>query len=230
MIEKMRYFAWISSNLVKTTGQLMYGVWKISQLPQPVVTIFGGSRISQADTYAKMTHDLTHLLADAHISVITGGGPGIMKAATCAVEDEHTKVIRARTLAITVKNLIKDEPVNECAKEYIAMDYFFSRKWLMINFSIAFAVFPGGFGTLDELFEVLTLLQTQSMEGVPVVLIGKDYWEPLIHWIENIVLKEGLIEPMDLSLFQVTDDLNVAFCILKERCEQCKKCVIELIN
>jgi uncharacterized protein (TIGR00730 family) len=210
-------------NLFKTTFQLLYGVWKVSSLPEPIVTIFGGARLSQDNPIAKQAHQLSHMLARANISVISGGGPGIMEAANCGVKHEEVKKIRARTLGITVKGLGKNEPVNICAKNYIVMDYFFSRKYLMINYSIAFVVFPGGFGTLDEFAEVITLMQTKKLPGIPVVLIGKEYWKLFMEWIEQSALKNGLIVKEDLSLFRITDDLQEAFAWLQDQCEICKK-------
>ena len=153
-----------------------------------------------------------------------------MKAANCAVDHEQRKKIQARTMGITVKGLGDKEPVNECAQEYIVMDYFFARKWLMINYSVAFAIFPGGFGTMDELAEVATLMQTKRLPGVPIVLFGKEYWQPFINWLSDSALKHGLISKEDLGLISVTDDLDEAFCLLQERCVQCQMCVHELIK
>ncbi len=228
MWRKFYCYRVLFSSLFKTTFQLIYGVWKVSRLPEPIVTVFGGARLKQDDFYAQQAHELSHRLARANISVITGGGPGIMEAANCGISHEQAKAIRARTLGITVKGLGKKEQVNECAKEYIVMDYFFPRKWLMINFSVAFVVFPGGFGTMDELAEVATLMQTEQLPGVPLVLIGTEYWQPFMNWLTDSALKNGLISEKDLNLIRVTDDLDEAFCLLQERCELCKKCVYEL--
>lgn len=211
--------------ITKTSAQLLYGFIKISRLPEPIVTIFGGSRLAQDSFFAKQAHALSHRLAQSNISVITGGGPGIMQAANCGVDHEMAHLISARTLGITVRGL---EPINECAQNYIVMDYFFSRKWLMINFARAFAIFPGGFGTIDELAEVITLLQTKKLSGVPVVLIGKNYWQPLLNWLNETVLKHGLIGEKDLSLIKVTDDLDEALCLLQDQCETQKEPVHQL--
>jgi len=219
------YCYWVLfKSLFKTTYQLLYGVWKVSKLPEPLVTVFGGARLTQDNPIAQKAHQLSHKLAQANISVITGGGPGIMEAANCGVSHEEAKAIRARTLGITVKGLGKQEPVNECAKDYIVMDYFFSRKWLMINYSVAFAVFPGGFGTMDELAEVVTLMQTKKLPGVPVVLIGTQYWQLFMQWLTESALKNGLVSQKDIDLLFVTDDLDEAFCKLQEQCKLCMKC------
>jgi uncharacterized protein (TIGR00730 family) len=229
MWQKIKYYSVLFTSLIRTTFQLIYGVWKVSRLPEPIITVFGGSRLKQEDFYAKQAHILAHRLAKENMSVITGGGPGIMQAASCAVTEEEAKAIRTRTLGITVAGLLKKEPINRCAKEHIVVEYFFARKWLMINFSVAFAIFPGGFGTMDELSEVATLMQTQQLPGVPIVLIGVEYWQPFMDWLINSALKNGLIAKKDLNLIHVTDDLNEAFNVLKGRCDFGKKCVYELV-
>lgn len=99
------------------------------------------------------------------------------------------------------------------------MDNFGARKWLLINYSRAFAVFPGGYGTLNELMEVLTLIQTKKKKKVPVVLIGKEYWKPFIDWVHESALKNGLISQDDIALFMITDDVHEAFTILKNHCK-----------
>lgn len=225
MKQKIVYYWVLLNSLLKTVYQLMYGVWKISRLPQPVVTIFGGSLVKIDNRYAIFTHDLMHRLAEVGISVINGGGPGIMQASSCSYTDLHVQSMTSRTLSITFRKLMDQEHLNKCAKEYMVMEYFFARKWLMINFSIAFAIFPGGFGTLNELFEVLVLIKTESLPGTPVVLIGKDYWQPLLDWLKTHSIKEGLITAIDLNLIKVTDDLQEAFCLIQERCRTCNKCV-----
>jgi uncharacterized protein (TIGR00730 family) len=209
-------------NVIRLFGQLIYGVYKIYRLPQPIVTIFGGARIGLTDSRALLAHQLTHRLLQENISVITGGGAGIMQAAGCALADEHTKnPYKAKTLAITVKTLLTTDPLNKCVRDYMVIDYFFARKWLMINFSRACAFFPGGFGTIDELFEVLVLLQTKSMQSVPVVLIGRDYWQPLVDFLYQRTLKDALIKENDLKLMHITDSIEEALCLLIEHCKAC---------
>lgn len=206
--------------LLRGSLQLIYGAWKIGRLPSPIVTIFGSARIAQDSPYATIAHQLGHMLIEENISVITGGGPGIMRAASCGATHEVQKQLQARSIGISVKGL-EEQQSTDCAQEYIVLDYFFARKWLMINYSVAFAVLPGGFGTLDELAEVITLIQTKKLPGVPVVLIGKDFWNPLLGWLRDTVLTQDLISPEDLALIQVTDDLQEAVRLLKERCDRC---------
>ncbi len=209
---------------IRTTAQLVFGVWKISKLPHPIVTIFGGSRLGQETIYARQAHELAHKLVERHISVITGGGPGIMQAANCgAFEVIKKNNTRARTLGITVSGL-GDEKINQCVlDDYIVTDYFFARKWLMINYSVAFAVFPGGFGTLEELSEVLTLMQTKKLPSAPIILIGSAYWRPLLEWLGEYAVRENLVTESEMQLIKVTDDIDLAVELLKHCCDECER-------
>ncbi len=201
--------------LLRIFGQLMYGIWRVSKLPVPIVSIFGGARIDGGDIYFKKAHELGSKLVDLDISVLTGGGPGIMEAASCGAI--VSKKGKARMMGIGVTDL--GEKPNKCAQEFFALDYFFARKWLLTRFSKAFVVFPGGFGTLDEMAEVLTLIQTKKMAPVPIILYGKEYWHLFMRWLEEEALKHGTILQKDLSLFTVTDDLEKVFCLVRDTCK-----------
>lgn len=201
--------------------QLMKGIWKIGHLPGPVVSIFGGSRLAKVSPYEVTAHELAGLLIQHDISVITGGGPGIMEAANCGAFHAEVEKGKVRSIGITVKGLENGE-FNFCAQDKIVVDQFFVRKWLMVNYSVAFAFFPGGFGTLDEFGEVITLMQTKKIAGVPIVLIGKNYWNPFISWLHDYALQQSLISPADLAMIQITDDADEALEMLKARCAQCR--------
>ncbi len=202
-------------HLLKTFFQMIWGIWKINHLPGPRVTIFGGSHLQQKSPYAQLAHDLAFQLVYNDISVITGGGPGIMAAANCGASHGQPH----RSLGIAVKGV--DAP-NLGAQDLLVVDFFFARKWLMTNYAVAFAVFPGGFGTLDELMGVITLMQTKQMAGLPVVLIGKDYWLPLLEWLRLYANKQGFISEQHLAMMYVTDNLNEAVIHLKEQCDVCR--------
>ena len=189
--------------------RVVYGVWRLSKLKQPIVTVFGGSKIEQGHLYAQQAHQLGKMLIENDISVITGGGPGIMEAANCGAFDNEIDINKARTIGIGVKGL-EAERRNKCANEFIITKYFFTRKFLLTRYSTAFAVFPGGFGTLDELFEITTLMQTGHLERFPVVLINTLYWTDLILFIRNAE-KEGMLLKKDADLIFVTDSLEEAF-------------------
>lgn len=200
-------------HLLKVFFQLIRGVWKISRLRYAPITIFGGTHLHAESVYIKKAQLLARKLAAQNIPVLTGGGPGIMEAASCGAYGDKEEENIISTMGIGVTGLI-DEKINKCLKHNIMVDYFFARKWLLVEYSAGFAVFPGGFGTLDELAELLTLIQTKQRKPAPIVLIGDKYWNPLIYWINNCALKEGLIKEEDAKLFRITDDVEEAFKIL----------------
>lgn len=195
------------------------GVWKLSKLNDPIVSVFGGSKMAQDHPYAAQAHKLAEMLMSKGISVITGGGPGIMEAANCGAFKQKDR--KARSVGITVHGLAAEQQ-NPCADDHIATHYFFARKFLLTYRSTAFAIFPGGYGTADELFQVLTLMQTNKLCRGPVVLIDKDFWKPLVEWIETS-RKEGLLLQEDADLIFLTDDVNEAFEILQRGCQKTLK-------
>ncbi len=202
--------------LIRVFFQLVYGAWKVSKLPYPIVSIFGGSRLPQYDVYAKQADQVGQWLVEHDISVLTGGGPGIMEAASCGAI--RTNGGKGKSMGIGVRDL--GEGKNPCVEEYFQLDYFFARKWLLTRYSVGFIVFPGGFGTMDELSEVLTLIQTKKMKWVPIVLIGKEYWTPFMKWVTDEALKHGLVKKEHVALFTLTDDPYEAFCLIRDECKQ----------
>lgn len=192
--------------------RIIHGAWRVSKLKQPVVTVFGGSKLEQSHSYAKKARELGEMFVNHGVSVITGGGPGIMEAANCGAAESKTK---ARTIGISVRRLAA-EKLNTCSHEIIVVKHMFARKWLLTHYSTGFIVFPGGFGTLDEFFEIITLMQVEIMKPLPVVLIGKEYWQPLLDWIDHAI-QEGLIAQKDRDLIFVTDDVQKAFNYLEEK-------------
>jgi len=199
---------------LKVAWQVAHGVWRIKKLSQPIVTIFGGSRLGQAEIYAQKAHDLAHNFAEHGISVLTGGGPGIMQAASCGVTFHQKE--QGMTMGIGVTGL--REPKNLCVQEYFEVDNFLVRKWLLSEYSVAFIVFPGGFGTLDELGNVLTMIETGQLKKVPIILIGTEYWTPFLKWLKTKTLPHGLITDEYLNLFTLTDDLAETFCLVQNEC------------
>ncbi len=213
----LRIRRWFSCyrRLARVYRQTLYGVWKLTGIFGPKVTIFGSALLEQEDPYVKLARQIAAKLVQHDISVLTGGGPGIMEAAHCGAIGEGKS---AKSLGIGVTEL--KEGKNPCVEEYIELDYFFARKWLLTHYSIAFIIFPGGFGTLDELGEVLTLIKTNKLPKIPIVLIGTKYWQPLMHWLESQALQHGTILRGDLNLFRVTDDLDYAFTVIFEFCKK----------
>ena len=194
--------------------QLIYGVWQIGKLPHPIITIFGSARHLATRAYGTHAFLLAEKCTEQGISVLTGGGPGIMEAANCGFFRQKTG--KGRTLGIGVTNL--QEKPNKCAHTYIQLDYFFARKWLLMNYSKAFVVFPGGFGTLDEFAELLTLIQTKRLKAVPVFLVGTVYWTPLVTWLSTIVLQEGAVDKKDVALITLVDHIDEILPVLHRIC------------
>ncbi len=215
MVQRVWVCLKVMGRLTRVFWQTVYGVFRVSKLPEPIISIFGGARVEGKDVYFKKAHELGRRLIEHDISVLTGGGPGIMEAASCGAI--VTPKGKARMMGIGVTDL--GEKPNKCAQEFFALDYFFARKFLLTRFSSAFVIFPGGFGTLDELAEVLTQIQTKKMKRVPIVLYGVEYWEPFMKWLRDEALKHGTIDQKDLDLFTVTDDLEQIFCLVRDECK-----------
>lgn len=211
-----RIYFWVKAcfKLTRVYFQLLYGIWRIAKVPLPIVSIFGGSRLKDDDLYANQASELAQRCVDANISVVTGGGPGIMQAANCGAI--YTKHGKGRSIGIGVRDL--GEARNICMQEYLELDYFFARKWLLIEYSVVFIVFPGGFGTLGELFEVLTLIQTHKLIIHPVILVGSEYWQPFIDWLHNEPSRHDLVRDREVDLLFVTDDLDIVFDRIKKVC------------
>jgi uncharacterized protein (TIGR00730 family) len=216
ILQRIRMCASLAYRFVHVFSQIIYGVWRVSKLPHPIVSIFGSAKITQADKYAQEANLIASLLVEEGVSVLTGGGPGIMEAANCGAISPKKKGA-VKSIGIGVRGL--NEPKNVCVEEYFELDYFFARKWLLTQYSTGFIVFPGGFGTMDELSEVLTLIKTHQMKRVPIVLVGKDFWHPFMQWVTEQAAPRGLIKPEDVKLFSVTDDPYMAFCFVQGKCE-----------
>lgn len=215
-------------NYLKEYPQLLYewlkilvllfvGIWKVLRLPGPRIVFFGGARLHKDDPYFNHAQDLAKRLVEMDISIITGGGPGIMEAGNCGAA-QGCKKGSIRSLAIGITGLRPEQPINDCAQDSVSFDSFFVRKWLLINYSSGFVVFPGGFGTLDEMAEVLNLIETYKIKRVPVILFGKEYWEPLVLWMTDCALNRGLIDQKELNIITVTDDMEEVLCILLKHC------------
>lgn len=166
----------------------------------PAVTIFGSARLQPEDTAYQTAETIAYLLAKEGFSVITGGGPGIMEAANRGAAEAG-----GPSVGVNIKLPHEQEP-NPYAQMTLEFRYFFVRKVMLVKYSVGFVCMPGGFGTMDELFEAVTLIQTRKMTPVPVVMVGSEYWRGLVHWMEEEMLRRELISPQDLSLFAVLDD------------------------
>lgn len=172
------------------------------------VSIFGSAR-SKPDTWEyQASRDLARHLAREGITVVTGGGPGVMEAANLGADGEPGSSV----------GLNIELPHEQLANRYLDIDldfrYFFTRKFLLIRYAIGFAIFPGGFGTVDELFELLTLVQTGKLTRRPIVLVGREYWSGLYRWLLEQVQSQGFISDDDLDIVQIVDNADEAAQIL----------------
>jgi uncharacterized protein (TIGR00730 family) len=168
------------------------------------VTIFGSARAQEDDPYYAKARELAGLLAKEGFAVITGGGPGIMEAANRGCHEAGGLSIGCNI------ELPHEQAVNPYVDLGVEFRYFFARKTMFVKYADGFAIFPGGFGTLDELFESVTLIQTGKIRHFPVVLIGTEYWAGLLDWIRKEAVGRGAVSPEDLDLVQVTDDMGEA--------------------
>src|SRR5205814_749484 len=164
------------------------------------VTIFGSARTDPSDPQYEAAQETARLLAEAGFAIITGAGPGIMEAA-----NKGARMAGGRSIGCNIE-LPFEQGANPYVDTLINFRYFFVRKTMFIKYSSAFVIFPGGFGTLDEAFEALTLIQTGKIYQFPVVMFGRAYWAGLIRWLQARVLGEGKISPGDLDLILMTDD------------------------
>jgi uncharacterized protein (TIGR00730 family) len=161
--------------------------------------VFGSARTNPEDKYYKEAVRLSELIVENGYGVITGGGPGIMEAANIGAYGKDGKSIGLQI------ELPFEASANKYIDKLVTCRYFFTRKVFFLKYSQAFVGFPGGFGTLDELFETMTLMQTGHLRMLPIVLVGKDYWKGMIKWIKKTMLEDGKISPDDLNLFKVVD-------------------------
>ncbi len=179
-------------------GEFVEGFDELATLTRGI-SIFGSARSHPNDADYKAAQETAALLAREGFSVITGGGPGIMEAA-------NRGAFEAGGLSIGCNiELPFEQSPNAYLTRSLTFKYFFVRKMMFVKYSLGFVIFPGGFGTLDELFEALTLIQTKKIRNFPVILFGHDYWAGLVDWIHNYMLPQGKIKESDLRLFQITD-------------------------
>jgi uncharacterized protein (TIGR00730 family) len=187
-----------SWRVLRITGEFVEGFDTLSDVYN-AVTIFGSARIQPGDAHYEQAVETARLLAQEGFPVITGGGPGIMEAANRGAQEGNGLSIGCNI------ELPFEQRLNNYVQRGINFRYFFVRKMMFIKYAMAFVVFPGGYGTLDEMFEALTLIQTGKAKLFPVVLFGREYWSGLIAWLRDRVAAEGKIATTDLDLFQVTD-------------------------
>lgn len=198
-------------SIFKIMGEFVEGYDKLFKIG-PCISIFGSARSKPGDKYYEMARKTAREITLKGFGVITGGGPGVMEAANRGAAEGSGKSV----------GLGIDLPFEQGVNEYVDPDYiinfnyFFARKVMFVKYAQGFVVFPGGFGTLDEFFEAMTLIQTQKITRFPVVLVGSEYWDGLIDWIKDTMVKNSTISKEDVDLFQLTDNYKEAVDIIYE--------------
>lgn len=199
--------------IFRIMAEFVEGFETLSKIP-PGVSIFGSSRSRSDDPYYRKAKEVARLLAREGFSIITGGGPGIMEAANKGAQE-----VGGVSVGLNI-----DLPQEQKSNSYLGLSlkfrYFFVRKVMFVKYAVAFVIFPGGYGTLDEFFESLTLIQTDKIKAFPIILVGENYWKGLVEWIRNFPLREKKIFLEDVLLFKLVEEPEeVVEIIKKERSE-----------
>ena len=188
-------------SVFKIMGEFVEG-FEILRSVWPSVSIFGSARVGRGHAYYRSGVRVAEALSSAGFSVITGGGPGIMEAANFGASRGE-----GRSIGLNIR-LPFEQKANPYSDTVIHFNYFFARKVMFVKYACGFVALPGGFGTLDEIFEALTLKQTRKIHDFPVILFGSDYWQGLLKWLRTQALGNKMISKRDLKLFSVTDDID----------------------
>ena len=186
--------------LFKIMAEFVNGYEKMSKIG-PCVSIFGSARTAEDHPHYQLTVDIAETIVNAGLGIITGGGPGIMEAA-----NRGAKKGGGISVGLNIKLPFEQQHNNYIDDDKLMnFEYFFVRKVMFMKYAQGFGVMPGGFGTLDELFEALTLIQTEKIKKFPILLVGKEFWADMIYWIKNTLAKENKIDPKDLNLIQLVE-------------------------
>ena len=204
----------VSWRIFRIMAEFIDGFQFLADLKKEV-SFFGSARFTEKNPHYQEALELARRLGKAGFTIITGGGPGIMEAANRGASETG-----AESIGLNIQ-LPKEQRVNKYVKHGIGFHYFFTRKTILSASAQAYIFFPGGFGTLDEFFELVTLIQTKKMERIPIVLVGKDYWGSLLQWMKlQVDEKHHAIAPEDMNIFQVVQSIDEAYQIIlksKER-------------
>lgn len=201
--------------IFRVMSEMVEGFDTLSKIG-PAVSIFGSARCMPGDEEYKLAEGIARRLAERGFAIITGGGPGVMEAG-----NKGAKEAGGTSVGLNIQ-LPREQGPNPYQTVALDLRYFFLRKVMFIKYAMAFVILPGGYGSLDELFEALTLIQTNRIKRFPLYLVGSEFWSPMVDWLKNHVLARGLISPADLDLFKLVDDPDelvefITWCE-KERC------------
>jgi hypothetical protein len=194
----------LDQHVNRIAEEFRQGFEAVDRIPKPAVTIFGSARVREGDPPYEQARAVARRFSQEGWSVVTGGGPGVMEAA-----NRGAKEGRGLSVGFNIE-LPHEQQSNPYLDLSLRFHHFYVRKTMFVKAAEGFVVFPGGFGTADELFEALTLIQTGKVLHFPVVLVGSDYWEELLTWIRAEALATGMVSEGDLELLRVTDDLDAA--------------------
>jgi uncharacterized protein (TIGR00730 family) len=200
-----------SWRVFRIMAEFIEGFEALSKIP-PAVAIFGSARARPEDTHYKAAEQIARMLVKEGFSIITGAGPGVMEAANKGAAEGG-----GVSVGLNIELPQEQEP-NKYIKTLLNFRYFFVRKVMFVKYSQAFVIIPGGFGTLDEFFESLTLIQTDKVKPFPVVMVDTSYWQGLIDWVKHKALAKGMISPKDLDIFSLVDTPEEAVSIIKKIC------------
>jgi hypothetical protein len=195
--------------VLRIQSEFVEGFGMLAELGR-AITVFGSARTRPGDQYYEQAETLGRLLTGAGYAVITGGGPGIMEAANKGCHEAG-----GTSVGLGIE-LPFEQEMNEWVDLGMVFRYFFARKTCFLKYSIGYVGFPGGYGTLDEIFEAVTMIQTGKITGFPLVLFGSEHWTPMLEWVTGTLLEDGKISPADVELFQVTDDPEEVVAIIRE--------------
>jgi len=187
-----------SWKIFQIMAEFVEGFERLAQI-KPSISIFGSARTATDDPYYRLAEDISRALSDAGFSVVSGGGPGIMEAA-----NKGAFAGRSPSIGLNIR-LPQEQSGNQYQDIALNFRHFFSRKVMFVKYASAYVVLPGGFGTLDELAEMLTLVQTGKSRRIPIILVHRPFWQGLIDWFRNTLVEESTINPEDLYLFKVLD-------------------------
>lgn len=196
-------------NIMKITSELVEGYERLDNLT-PAISIFGSARLSKENKYYRKTVELAETLSNHGFSIITGGGPGIMEAGNKGSHEGSSKSVG---LNITLPH---EQKPNDYQDISLIFRYFFTRKAMFIKHSMAYVVMPGGFGTMDELFDISTLVQTGKKSHMPVILFGKDFWGGLIEWIKTTMIDNKVIDESDFKILHLVDNIDETIEIIRD--------------
>ncbi|MGE4266032.1 MAG: TIGR00730 family Rossman fold protein [Deferribacterales bacterium] len=195
--------------IFKILAEFVEGFEKLSGI-DPAVTVFGSARVKEGDAKYELAREIGRKLAAEGVSVVTGGGPGVMEAANRGAFEAG-----GQSIGLNIE-LPFEQKINPYVKKSVTFDYFFVRKVMLVKYANAFIILPGGFGTMDEFFEAITLIQTGKIIPFPMILVGTEYWSGLLDWLKNSMLENGFIKKQDLQYIQLVDTPDEVITIVRQ--------------